>query len=99
MYKEIVIWNEVTTRALTDKEMAEYRERGYEGYEIPTYMFDCRMPEDGDEILIVTDYGVSVDTCCVDNDECNNLISLETNGDWDGVRAWAEMPKGTRRDS
>lgn len=31
--------------------------------------------------------------CMIDCDECNNLFDLETRGDWDGVKAWADMPK------
>jgi hypothetical protein len=51
------------------------------------------MPDDGDEILIATRWGVDKDICSVDCDECNNLIGLEDHGDWDGVLAWAAMPK------
>lgn len=92
-FQETIIWYAITTRALTDEEKAEYVERGYSDYEIPEYMFSCKMPEDGQEILIATNWGVSQDVCIVDSDSCNNLISLETNGDWDGVKAWATMPK------
>ena len=51
------------------------------------------MPDDGDEILIATRWGVDKDICSVDCDECNNLIGLEDHGDWDGVLAWAAMPQ------
>lgn len=88
-----VNWHEVTYRALTSEEKAEYIERGYADYEIPEYIFDCHMPNDGAEILIATSWGVDKDICSVDCDECNNLIGLEGHGDWDGVLAWAEMPK------
>lgn len=37
--------------------------------------------------------GVSQDVCTIDGDGINNLFELETNGDWDGVKAWAAMPK------
>lgn len=92
-FQETIIWHDITTRALTDEEKAEYTERGYMDYEIPEYMFSCEMPEDGEEILIATNWGVSQDVCMVDCDSCNNLLSLKTNGDWDGVKAWAAMPK------
>lgn len=29
----------------------------------------------------------------------NNLFELETRGDWDGVKAWADMPKYKGGDS
>lgn len=92
-FEETIIWHEITTRALTDEEKAEYAECGYADYEIPEHMLSCEMPEDGQEILIATNWGVSQDVCMVDCDSCNNLISLETNRDWDEVKAWAAMPK------
>lgn len=41
-----VNWHEVTYRALTSEEKAEYIEHGYADYEIPEYVFDCQMPND-----------------------------------------------------
>ena len=92
-YIEQITWHEVTTRKLTDEERAEYAERGFADYEVPEYIFDCTMPEDGQEILVVTRWGVGTDCCSVDGDGVNNLLELENRGDWDGVIAWAEMPK------
>lgn len=97
-YVEQITWHEVTYHALTDEEKAEYVERGYSDYEIPESFFDCKMPDDGEEILIATRWGVDKDVCCVDCDEVNDLIGLESNGDWDGVVAWAEMPKYKQED-
>lgn len=79
-------WHEVTTRPLTDEEIAYYEEIDIEAEEI----FDCEMPDDGQEILVATKWGVSTDTCWNDADYG---IGLENRGDWDGVLAWAEMPK------
>ena len=92
-YIEKIVWQEVTTRKVTDEEKAEYAEHGYAEYEIPEYIFDCELPDDGQEILIATSWGVDKDICCIDYDEVNNIYELETHGDWDGVIAWAEMPK------
>lgn len=92
-FEETIIWHEITTRALTNEEKAEYAERDYADYEIPEYIFSCEMPEDGQEILIATNWGVSQDVCMIDSDDYDNLFELETNGDWDGVKAWATMPK------
>lgn len=93
MFEEKIIWHEITTRPLTEEEKADYAEDGYDDYEIPEYMFSCKMPEDGQEILVATGWGVSQDLCVIDCDECNCLFELETRGDWDGVLAWAAMPK------
>lgn len=93
MFEEKIIWHEITTRPLTEEEKSEYAERGYADYEIPEYIFSCEMPKDGQEILVATSWGVSQDLCMIDCDECNNLFELETRGDWDGVKAWADMPK------
>lgn len=94
MYEEKIIWNEITTRPLTEEEKSEYAERGYADYEIPEYIFSCEMPKDRQEILVVTSWGVSQDVCVFDYDAFNNnLYELETRGDWDGVKAWADMPK------
>ena len=59
---EPVLWHKLNERPLTDAEKAEFSEHGYLDFEIPEYMFDCPMPDEG-------------------------------RGDWDGVIAWAEMPK------
>lgn len=93
MYEEKIVWHEITTRPLTEEEKSEYAERGYADYEIPEYIFSCEMPKDGQEILVATSWGISQDLCMIDCDECNNLFELETRGDWDGVKAWAAMPK------
>lgn len=79
-------WHKVTTRPLTEEEIAYYEEIAIEAEEI----FDCEMPDDGQEILIATKWGVDKDICCSDPDYG---IGLEGRGDWDGVLAWAEMPK------
>lgn len=84
-YEEIITWHKVKTRLLTEEEKREDIEKF--GYEF-SYKFDCKMPDDGDEILIVTKYGVDTDVCGIDEG-----YYLEGHGDWEGVIAWAEMPK------
>lgn len=80
-------WNKVTTRPLTDEEKEYYSDLGYEGVES---IFDCEMPDDGEEILIATNYGVDKDVCC---DDGYHGIGLECHDDWDNVIAWAKMPE------
>lgn len=85
-YREEIVWNEIKTRELDEEEREYYKENGIE----PEYMFDCKMPEDGQEVLVATRWGVDKDICCDDGYYGNGL---EGRGDWDGVYAWAEMPK------
>lgn len=89
MFEEKIVWHEVTARALTDEEKAKFAE----WCEPPLYMIDGSMPEDGQEILIATKYGVEFDTNYIDCDAVGNLFYLDGRGDWDEVLAWAEMPK------
>lgn len=91
--KEVIEWHKVVTRPLTEEEIVDYIERGYQDYKLPQYIFVCHLPDDGQEILIATKWGVSRDICACDYDEVNALYWLETNGDWDDVLAWAAMPK------
>lgn len=93
MFEEKIIWHEITTRPLTEEEKAEYTESGYDDYEIPEYMFSCEMPKDGQDILIATSCGVSQNMCVIDGYGSLNIFELERRGDWDGVKAWAAMPK------
>ena len=52
-------------------------------------VIDCKMPDDGEEILIATNDGcVSCDICGIDEG-----YYLEDADDWNNVVAWAEMPK------
>lgn len=84
--KSLIIWHEVTTRPLNSEEK-EYYKKEFEME--PEYIFDCEMPDDGQEILIATKFGTDKDICS--NDDCYG-IGLDGRGDWDGVYAWAEMP-------
>lgn len=99
MYEEKIIWHEITTLPLTEEEKSEYAERGYADYEIPEYMISGEMPVDGQEILVATSWGISQDMCMIDWDGNLNIFELETRGDWDGVKAWAAMPKYKGGDS
>lgn len=92
-YIETITWHEITFRKTTEEEKAEYLERGYADYEIPTLIYSCPMPRDGEEILIATRWGVAGDVCCIEDDGLNDISRLEVHDDWDGVFAWAEMPK------
>ena len=84
-YEETIRWHEVIKRPPTEEEKEEH----LEAFDcVPEYILDCVMPDDEQEILIVTKYGVDTDVC--GKDEGNYL---EKRGDGDAVIAWAEMPK------
>lgn len=92
-FEEKILWHELKERPLTDEEKAKYAGEGYADYEAPEYTFDCQIPDDLQAILIVTRYGVALDTCWRWRDKCGFRHRLERRGDWDGVLAWADMPK------
>ena len=61
--------------------------------------FDCPMPEDGQEILVSTSWGVSTDVA--DNDiDCEGFVvyGLEGNGDWECIDAWMPLPEPYKKD-
>lgn len=84
-YVEKIVWHEVTTRPPTEEENEEFK--SIYGEDL-AFLFDSPMPEDGQEILIKTVYGVDKDICYIDG--CAYLEGRE----WDDVLAWAEMPTG-----
>lgn len=52
-------------------------------------IFDCPMPEDGQEILVSYRKWISMDECEI----VNGCYGLDGNGDWEGVIAWMPIPK------
>lgn len=90
-------WIPIIYRPLTEKERIAFAEHyGVEYCDTSEEKaFDCPMPEDGQEILISTLWGVTEDVADNDIDgEGFICYGLEANGDWDGVEAW--MPKPER---
>ena len=85
-------WIPITTRPMTKEEEKEVCEqwgvKELEGWE--KRVFTCQLPEDGQEILISTSWGVRMDRCEWDPD---SGCGLEENGDWDGIKAWMPLPK------
>lgn len=89
-------WIPVKYRPMTTEERKEFAEHyGIEYCDTADEKaLDCPMPEDGQEILISTKWGVCTDVA--DNDiDCDgyNTYGLEGNGDWDGVLAWMPLPE------
>lgn len=87
MMTEVIEWHEVATRIPT------VEERDTIDYDFD-YIFIGDMPENGDKILVATRYGVYIDTCEVDCIDGNNYYSLEELETWNGIIAWAYLPKG-----
>lgn len=89
-YTEKIVWHEVITRPPTEEENEEFK-RIY-GEDL-AFVFDSPMPEDGQEILVKTVYGVDKDICYIDGG-----TYLEGK-EWDDALAWAEMPTGSKKDT
>lgn len=86
-------WIPVKMRPM-DSEEREYWEDQF-GYELDNedaVMFDCQMPEDGQEILISFRKWISMDKCEIDG----GCYGLEGNGDWEDVVAWMPLPEAYR---
>lgn len=77
-------WIPFTRRPMTEEEQEDYPDC--------TFMFDCDLPEDGEEILISSGRFVSLDTFCVDVDGCY----LDGGDDIDEDMAWQPLPKPYR---
>lgn len=87
-------WIPIKTRPLTDKEKEEYADLGYSEDSI-NFMYDCHLPEDGEEVLITTIYDeVRTDTFYRD-DGCY----FETYCDEDDVKAWMPLPEPYKAES
>lgn len=83
-------WIPIKMRPM-DAEEREYWEDhfGYELADEDAVLFDCQMPDDGQEILVSYRKWISMDKCEID---CG-CYGLEGNGDWDGVVAWMPLPE------
>jgi hypothetical protein len=76
-------WHSIKTRPLTEEEKDEmYLDNYY------TVMYDCEMPDDGQEVLIKTKWGIEKTTYYTD-DGCY----FENYEDEDDVIAWTELPE------
>lgn len=83
-------WIPIKTRPLTDEEREYYSESF--GDDI-TCMFECPLPDDGDEILISRNNGNWVDLVVFCNDDYG--VGDENGNDWlYEVDAWMPLPKG-----
>ena len=74
-------WIPFTRRPMTEEEQKEYPNC--------TFMFDCVLPDDGDEILVSNRRFVWMDVFCNDIDGCY----LDGGDDIDEDMAWMPLPK------
>lgn len=80
-------WIPIKTRPLTNKEKEEYADLGYSEDSIDS-MYDCPLPNDGEEVLITTRYDeVTTDTFYRDEG-----CYFEIYCDKDDVKAWMSKP-------
>ena len=73
-------WIPFTRRPMTEEEQKDYPNC--------TFMFDCVLPDDGDEILVSNGRFVWMDTFCNDIDGCY----LDSGDDIDEDMAWMPLP-------
>lgn len=85
-------WIPVKTRPMTEEEKEYYSEFLFEGNGI---IYECTLPDDGQEVLITSKFG-SVDKTTFYTD-CGNYF--ENYEDYDDVLAWQPLPEPYRRDS
>lgn len=83
-------WTPVKMRPM-DSEEREYWEDqfGEELADEDAVMFDCPMPQDGQEILVSYRKWINMDKCEIDG----GCYGLEWNGDWEDIIAWMPSPK------
>lgn len=87
-------WIPVKTRKLTHEEEQYMYENSDYYY---NYMFDCRLPEDGEEVLITTSTGEVTTTKFYDAGlEGSYFAFYEDEGD---VIAWMHLPKPYKAES
>lgn len=83
-------WIPVKFRPMDSEEREYWEEQfGEELAEKDAVMFDCPMPEDGQEILVSYRNWISMDKCEIDG----GGYGLEENGDWEDVIAWMPLPE------
>ena len=86
-------WIPIKKRPMSDEEDKELLEYESAISRDEALMFDCQMPEDGQEMLVSTEYGVYYDICYIDTIAGFNSFALEYRGDWDNVTAWMPLPE------
>ena len=79
-------WIPIKTRPMTEEEKEYYSEYLFEGNGL---IYECPLPEDGQEVLVTSKYG-SVDKTTFYTDYGNYFENYE---DYDEVIAWHPLPE------
>ena len=74
-------WIPVKTRPLTEEEKEEYPDY--------SFMYDCKLPDDGEEVLLTTSCGYVV----LDTFYCDDGCYFECYCDEGDVLAWMPLPE------
>lgn len=83
-------WIPIKMRPMDAEEREYWKSHfDYELVDEDAVMFDCKMPDDGQEILVSYRKWICMDKCEIDG----GCYGLEGNGDWDGVVAWMPLPE------
>lgn len=85
-------WIPIKTRPLTEAEREELLTEGSDGVE---FMYDCPLPDDGQEVLVTGRYGNVETDVFYRDDGCY----FETNYDEGDVKAWMPKPKPYKAES
>lgn len=81
-------WHVIEKDPMTEDERKEWSERlGYD-IEYEEAYFYSNLPDDGQDVLVSTQYGVYEDTFHQDEG-----CYFEANGDMDGILAWMPLPE------
>lgn len=82
-------WIPVKYHQISEKERAEqFLSKGIQ------YMLDCKMPDDGQEILVTNGESTWQDTSFID---CDGYY-LDSNYDWIEITAWQPLPEPYKED-
>ena len=84
-------WIPLKTRPMTDEERTFYRDLAEYGAE----MFDCPLPDDGQEVLVTTRYDEVKTETFYRDEGCY----FETYCDEDDVKAWMPLPEPYKAES
>ena len=92
--REQTRWIPVKTRPITPDEIEEF---GWEDKdESWMWMYDCELPDDGQEVLIQSEYGIDVTTFYNEGSEGCYFENYE---DRDDVIAWMPLPEPYKAES
>lgn len=85
----VTVWHRIKTRPLTDEEKEAYGEEYGVEY---TFMYDCKMPDGGQEVLVKTQWGIEKTTYHTD-------YGCYFEDYEDDVIAWMPLPEPYKAES